>query len=120
MKNKFIRKEYKTIEAMIGLYCHDLHGTVKHDLCLRTASSFWPTPKRDWRNALPGTKTNLRQNAGSLLTNRKCDKIHWLCATPATRMLKNHPLLAIRHLLRGDKRKRRQERLSSKSFIRCR
>jgi len=103
MKNKFIRKEYKTIEAMLGLYCHDLHGTVKHDLCADCVKLLAYAKARLEKCPYQEQKPTCAKCPGHCYKPEMRDKIRLVMRYAGPRMLKNHPLLAIRHLLRGRK-----------------
>ena len=103
MKNKFIRKEYKTIEAMLGLYCHDLHGTVKHDLCADCVKLLAYAKARLEKCPFQEQKPTCAKCPVHCYKPEMRDKISLVMRYAGPRMLKNHPLLAIRHLLRGRK-----------------
>jgi hypothetical protein len=100
-----MRREKRTIEAMIGLYCRDHHGT-HVGLC---------DDCRDLRDYAYGRLDRCRFQANKP-TCARCP-IH--CYKPAMRariavvmryagprMLRRHPVLAIRHLLDGLKQRR--------------
>ncbi len=98
-----MEREYKTIEAMIGLSCRERHGTNEGELCPACQELLaYAKARLD--------KCLYRENKP---TCAKCP-IH--CYKPAMRerirevmryagpcMLRRHPVLAIRHLLDGWK-----------------
>lgn len=101
---KDLKKEYKTINAMINLYCREVHQTGAGEVCLPC------------RELLAYAEAKLRQcpYAEDKPTCAACP-IH--CYKPerraqmqqvmryaGPRMLRSHPLLAVRHLLKKFKK----------------
>ena len=98
-------REKRTIEAMIGLYCRDHHGT-RDGLCNDCREL------RDYAHARLD-RCRFQENKPT------CARCPVHCYKPAMRtrvaavmryagprMLRRHPVLALRHLLDGLKRRR--------------
>ena len=103
LKNKPLEREYKTIREMISLSCRERHDTKKGELC----------PACDELLAYAKARLDKCPYKEQKPTCAKCP-IH--CYKPAMkerirdvmryagpRMLRRHPVLAIRHLLNGLK-----------------
>jgi predicted amidophosphoribosyltransferase len=101
MKSKFIRKEYKTIEAMIGLYCRARHSTRKSLLCKECKDLLDYAKKRLDKCPYQKQKLTCTKCPVHCYKPEMRDKIRLVMRYAGPRMLKNHPLWAIRHLLRG-------------------
>ena len=101
MKNKFIKKEYKTIEAMISLYCRNLHGTTKRDLCTDCGELLAYTKARLETCPYQEQKPTCAKCPIHCYKPEMKEKIRSVMRYAGPRMLKYHPLLAVRHLLHG-------------------
>ncbi len=101
MKNRFIKKEYKTIEAMVGLYCHGLHGTDKKQLCADCEELLAYAKARLDKCPYQEQKTTCAKCPIHCYKPAIREKIRNVMRYAGPRMLKHHPLLAIRHLLHG-------------------
>lgn len=93
-----MQRESKTIEAMIGLYCHDHHGS-KDELC--------PECSELWDYALVRLdKCPFRENKPRCV---KCpvhcykpdmrEKVRAVMRYAGPRMLRRHPVLSVLHLI---------------------
>lgn len=103
MKNAFIRKEYETIEAMLGIYCRDLHGTTKYDLCAECGELLTYAEARMDKCPYKEQKPTCAKCPIHCYKPAMRDKVRQVMRYAGPRMLKHHPLLAIRHLLRGHR-----------------
>ena len=145
MKNKPLKREYKTIEAMISLFCRERHGTKKGELCpacrelldyvhsrldkcpynTKSHSKGYRGGEEEATQAYETIRRGADEDANkdsrmkaAWYQGRKptCAKCPIHCYKPAMReqirdvmryagprMLKRHPVLAIRHLLNGLK-----------------
>lgn len=101
MKNRFIRKEYETIEAMLGIYCRELHGTAKHDVCVKCSKLLAYAKARLEKCPYQEQKPTCAKCPIHCYKPAMRDKVRQVMLYAGPRMLKHHPLLAIRHLLRG-------------------
>ena len=101
MKNRFIRKEYETIEAMIGIYCRELHGTAKNHLCAECKELLDYAQARLDKCPYQEQKPTCAKCPIHCYKPVMRDKVRQVMRHAGPRMLKHHPLLAIRHLLRS-------------------
>jgi hypothetical protein len=149
LKKKFLEREHKTIEAMIGLSCRERHGTKKGELCpachklliyAKARLDKCPYNTKSHSKGYRGGEEEATQAYGTIRRGGDKDankdsrmKAAWYqegkptcaqcpihCYKPAMReqirdvmryagprMLRRHPILAIRHLLDGWKTKPR-------------
>ncbi|MBN1473683.1 MAG: nitrous oxide-stimulated promoter family protein [Syntrophaceae bacterium] len=101
MKNRFIKKEYKTIEAMAGLYCRGLHGTDKKQLCADCEELLAYVKARLDKCPYQEQKPTCAKCPIHCYKPAMREKVRSVMRYAGPRMLKHHPLLAIRHLLHG-------------------
>jgi len=101
MKTGFLRKEYKTIETMMRIYCRDVHGTAKHDLCAECGELLDYAKARLDKCPYQEQKPTCAKCPIHCYKPAMRDKVQRVMRHAGPRMLKHHPLLAIRHLLLG-------------------
>lgn len=101
MKSKFIKIEYKTLEAMIGLYCRDLHGTTKHNLCANCGELLAYAKARLDKCPYQEQKPACAKCPIHCYKPPMREKVRNVMRYAGPRMLKHHPLLTIHHLLHG-------------------
>lgn len=104
MKSKFIKIEYKTLEAMIGLYCRGLHGTTKRDVCADCGKLLAYAKARINKCPYQEQKPTCAKCPIHCYKPAMRGKVRNVMRYAGPRMLNHHPLLAIRHLLHGRRK----------------
>jgi predicted amidophosphoribosyltransferase len=98
-KHKHLAREYKTIEAMIGLYCRDLHGAKNNQLCVACGELLAYAKARLDKCPYQEQKPVCAKCPIHCYKPEVRGKIRAVMRYAGPRMLKHHPVLAIRHLL---------------------
>jgi hypothetical protein len=103
LKHKFLEREYKTIEAMLELSCRERHDTKKGELCPACQELLTYAKARldkcPYREKKPTCGRCPIHCYKPVMRVRIRDVMRY--AGP--RMLRRHPILALRHLLDGRK-----------------
>jgi hypothetical protein len=107
LKNKTLEREYKTIEAMIGLYCRKRHGTKKSELCPACLELLTYAKARLDKCPYQKDKPTCARCPIHCYKPAMREQIREVMHYARPRMLRHHPVLAILHLLGGLKKKPR-------------
>ena len=100
-KHKHLAREHKTIEAMIGLYCHDLHGSKNNQLCMACGELLAYAKERLDKCPYQEQKPACAKCPIHCYKPPMREKVRNVMRYAGPRMLRHHPLLAIHHLLHG-------------------
>jgi hypothetical protein len=103
LKNKPLKREYKTIEAMISLFCRERHGTKKGELCPACRELLDYVHSRLDKCPYQEQKPTCAQCPIHCYKPAMREQIRDVMRYAGPRMFKRHPVLAIRHLLNGLK-----------------
>lgn len=103
MKKKFLQREYKTIEAMISLSCRECHGTKKGELCPMCEELLTYTKNRLDKCPYKEQKPTCAKCPIHCYKPLMREQIREVMRYAGPRMLRRHPILAIRHLPDGWK-----------------
>jgi hypothetical protein len=103
LKKKFLEREYQTIEAMIGLWCRERHGTGKGELCPACHELLTYTKARLDKCPYQEQKPTCAQCPIHCYKHDMQEKIRDVMRYAGSRMFRRHPFLAIRHLFDGLK-----------------
>ncbi len=93
-------REQKTIDLMIKLYCREQHG-VKNDLCESCRNLQAYAQKRLEKCPYQEKKSTCANCLTHCYHKTRREEIRQVMRYAGPRMLKNHPWLAILHLLDG-------------------
>jgi predicted amidophosphoribosyltransferase len=97
-------REHRTVEAMIGLYCHDLHGTPS-GLCDDCEALRAYARERLEKCPFQEGKTTCAKCPVHCYKLDMRERVRAVMRYAGPRMLYRHPIMALQHLLDG----RRQE-----------
>jgi len=103
LKNKPLKREYETIEAMISLFCRKRHGTKKGELCPACQELLIYAKARLDKCPYRKDKPTCARCPIHCYKPAMRERIRKVMHYTGPRMLRRHPLLAIRHLLGGWK-----------------
>ena len=92
-----MQKEYKTIAAMISLYCRECHKTQK-DLCATCAELLTYVKTRLDKCPYAGNKPTCATCPIHCYKPQQRRQIRQVMRYAGPRMMRSHPILAIRHL----------------------
>jgi predicted amidophosphoribosyltransferase len=98
-----IAREWKTVEAMIGIYCHGRHGTAP-DLCPECQGLADYARQRLLRCPFQEKKPTCANCAVHCYKPAMRDKVRAVMRYAGPRMMYRHPLLALHHLIDGRKK----------------
>jgi hypothetical protein len=98
-----IERETKTVEAMIRIYCRDHHGA-GDSLCAECAALLAYASDRLERCKFAAEKPPCSQCPVYCYRTAMREKIRAVMCHAGPRMVRKHPVLAVRHLL--DERKK--------------
>lgn len=99
-----MQKEYKTIEAMISLYCRERHQTKRGELCYSCGKLSAYAKSRLDKCPFAGDKPTCAKCSVHCYKPDERKQIAQVMRYAGPRMMRSHPLLAIRHLLRKLKK----------------
>jgi len=99
MKKTRLRREARTAELMIHLYCRNLHGTVPPALCADCAALWRETQARLTKCPFQEAKPTCGRCAVHCYRPVMREKIKSVMRYSGPRMLLSHPILALRHML---------------------
>ncbi len=103
MKNKPLEREYKTIREMISLSCRERHGTKKGELCPACQELLTYAKARLDKCPYQKVKPTCALCPIRCYKPAMRERIREVMRYAGPRMLRRHPILAIRHLLEGWK-----------------
>jgi hypothetical protein len=103
LKHKFLDREYKTIEAMISLYCRERHNTKKNEFCPACQELLTYAKARLDKCPYQKEKPTCAHCPIHCYKPAMREQIREVMRYAGPRMLRRHPLLAIRHLRDGFK-----------------
>ena len=95
-----IKREHKTIEAMLRLYCHSQHKT-KGELCLECGELLDYAQVRLNRCPFKENKTTCAKCAVHCYKPVMREKVRAVMRYAGPRMLYRHPVLALFHFIDG-------------------
>jgi len=104
-----IRRARKTVEKMIALYCHDCHAPA-HGLCDACRELAEYANGRLDRCAFRGDKPPCLQCPVHCYRESMRKRITEVMRYAGPRMIRRHPLLAIRHVVDSRQRRSRASR----------
>ncbi len=96
-------RESKTIEAMIALYCREQHGTGEA-MCVDCRALLDYAQSRLARCRYQEGKTTCAQCPTHCYKPAMRERVRVVMRYAGPRMLRRHPVLAIRHLLDGRRK----------------
>ncbi|MGD0021613.1 MAG: nitrous oxide-stimulated promoter family protein [Smithellaceae bacterium] len=103
MKNKPLEREYKAIVAMIGLSCRERHDTKKGKLCPACRELLTYAKARLDKCSYKEKKPTCARCPIHCYKPAMRERIRDVMRYAGPRMLRRHPVLALRHLLDGRK-----------------
>lgn len=103
-RNPSLQKEYETITAMIRLYCRERHQTGASGLCLSCGELLAYATSRLDKCPCATDKPTCSKCLVHCYKPEQRRKIQQVMRYAGPRMLRSHPLLAIRHLLKTIKK----------------
>jgi hypothetical protein len=92
-------REARTIEAMIGIYCHDHHGTRGLDLCADCAGLLSYAGLRLEKCPFQENKTTCAKCPVHCYKPARREQVRAVMRYAGPRMLFRHPILAFYHLV---------------------
>ena len=100
MENRLLKREYKTIEAMISLSCHGQHSTKKGELCPACEELLTYAKARLDKCPYQKGKPTCARCPIHCYKPAMRERIREVMRYAGPHMLRRYPILAIRHLLR--------------------
>lgn len=94
-------RERETIEKMVELYCHSLHGSPDGGLCTECADLVTYAAERLYRCPFQEKKSTCAKCTVHCYKPTMREKIRVIMRHSGPRMIRVHPLLAAAHLLDG-------------------
>ena len=104
MKHDRMAREKKTIAVMVGIFCVDHHGTVRGELCSDCREFLDYADKRLDKCPFGVDKGPCSKCEVHCYKPAMRDKAKEIMRYAGPRMLKKHPVLAVKHLLDGRKK----------------
>jgi hypothetical protein len=95
-----MQKEYKTIEAMISLFCRGRHQTGRGELCDSCGKLLTYAKSRLDKCPFADDKPTCAKCSVHCYKPEQRKQIAQVMRYAGPRMIRSHPLLALRHLLR--------------------
>jgi hypothetical protein len=103
MENKRQKQEKKTIQIMIGMFCHANHGTRKNELCFECSDLLQYAQERIDRCPYQDKKSVCSICKVHCYRKEKQEQIRNVMRFGGPRMIFSHPIIAIQHLLKKKK-----------------
>ncbi len=103
MPSSRIVRERRTVEAMIGLYCHDHHGT-RAEVCAACQSLMDYAGERLAKCPFQENKTVCAKCRVHCYKAVQREQIRVVMRYAGPRMLRRHPLMALQHLWDGRRK----------------
>ena len=110
VKGPRIEREKRTVTAMIELYCHDRHAAAQGELCQQCADLHAYAMQRLDRCPFQEGKTTCAKCAIHCYRPDRKEQIRTIMRYAGPRMMRSHPLLALRHLLKKFKKPKGRKR----------
>ena len=104
VKGPRIRREQRTVEAMIDIYCHDQHGT-EETLCAECEALKAYAMERLNRCPFQEDKSTCANCQVHCYKPQMRERIRETMRYAGPRMIWRHPVLAVRHVLDGRQKK---------------
>ncbi|RLB53457.1 MAG: nitrous oxide-stimulated promoter family protein [Deltaproteobacteria bacterium] len=99
-----LRREMKTVRVMIGMYCHDCHGSRRGRLCA-DCQQLWEYARRRVAHCrFRDDKPTCAKCPIHCYRPDRRERIRQVMRHAGPRMIWRHPLLAIYHLLDGRRK----------------
>ena len=95
-----LARELKTLSAMIGIHCRDLHGS-GDELCGECTALLTYATRRLDRCVFGDAKPTCANCTVHCYTATKREEVRTVMRCAGPRMIWRHPVLAIRHVLDG-------------------
>ena len=95
-----LAREWRTLKAMIGIYCHDMHAQ-DDGLCDGCAALLAYATRRLDRCVFGDGKPTCAKCAVHCYSDALREHVRVVMRYAGPRMLRRHPLLAIRHVIDG-------------------
>lgn len=105
-----MRRERKTIEAMIGIYCRHHHGVAKGELCSDCCQLLEYALLRLKHCPFQEGKTTCGKCPRHCYKPDMREKVRQVMRFSGPKMIWSHPLLAIGHMLDGLQKKPRAKK----------
>ncbi|MHB8138025.1 MAG: nitrous oxide-stimulated promoter family protein [Smithellaceae bacterium] len=102
--NASMQREYETITTMIYLYCHDLHQTNGSELCFSCDELLTYAKSRLEKCPYSKDKPTCDTCPVHCYKPRRRKQIQEVMRYAGPRMIRSHPLMAFRHLLKKLKK----------------
>lgn len=99
--NRRMTRERKTVSAMIGIYCRDIHAGSGNALCPHCSELWIYAKERLDRCPFQGSKTTCANCAVHCYRPSMREKIREVMRYAGPRMTYRHPLLALFHFIDG-------------------
>lgn len=99
-----LRRERRTVEAMIGIACHDLHGSARGELCADCAELAAYARFRLERCPFGADKPTCGNCKVHCYRPEPRERIQEVMRHAGPRMLLSHPVLALLHVLVDERR----------------
>ena len=103
-RNSSIANEYKTLSAMMALYCRERHAAGGKELCPSCAELLAYAKSRLDKCPFAADKPACSACPAHCYKPARRRQIQEVMRCAGPRMLRSHPLLAIRHLLKKFKK----------------
>jgi hypothetical protein len=101
MSNRRIRREKKTISAMIGMYCRDLHGDRSSDLCDHCGTLHDYAMQRIDKCPFCLDKPTCANCTIHCYKDDMREEVRRVMRYAGPRMMRRHPILALLHIIDG-------------------
>ncbi|MDD4242533.1 MAG: nitrous oxide-stimulated promoter family protein [Smithellaceae bacterium] len=105
-----IANEHKTIAAMISLYCRERHRTARGELCPSCADLLAYAQSRLEKCPFAADKPTCSACPVHCYKPERRRQIQDVMRYAGPRMMRSHPLLALRHLLKKFKKPKGRKR----------
>ena len=100
-----MQREKKTIAVMVGIFCCDKHGAAKGELCADCEGLLDYACTRLDKCPFGAEKGPCSKCAVHCYKPEMRERVREVMGYAGPRMIKRHPVLAVRHLLDGRKGK---------------
>jgi hypothetical protein len=111
-KHPRMTREARTLEAMIGMYCHGQHGTRGETLCADCTDLLAYAGARLAKCPLQEHKTTCAKCPVHCYKRDRREQIRAVMRYAGPRMMFRHPILAFYHLVIDGRRKSERNRQS--------
>ncbi|MCD6391927.1 MAG: nitrous oxide-stimulated promoter family protein [Planctomycetes bacterium] len=104
-----MQREKKTIAVMVGIFCADKHDSGKGELCSNCRALLDYADQRLDKCPFGADKGPCRKCEIHCYKPEMRDRVREVMAYAGPRMIKKHPVLAVKHLLDGRKGKSKKK-----------